>query len=76
MKELGSINLPILAIFGGNDIYLTMSAGKTLSLLKSKAKKSRRCDTKVIENAPHSFRGHEKELVLVIEKWLNALWQI
>ncbi len=72
MKELASITLPILAVFGSKDIYLTMPAEKTLGILKSKAVKSK-CDTAVIKNAPHNFRGYEKQLVEVINKWLDDL---
>ena len=70
MKELGSIKLPILAVFGSKDMYLTMSAEKTLKILKSKASKSK-CDTAIIEDAPHNFRDYEKQLVEIIGKWLE-----
>ncbi len=72
MTELSSINIPILAVFGSNDIYLTMPAEKTLSILKSKSIKSK-CGTFVIKGAPHNFRGYEKQLVSAVEKWLDTL---
>jgi pimeloyl-ACP methyl ester carboxylesterase len=72
MKELGSITLPILAIFGSKDIYLTMSAEESLEILKKKAKKSK-CETDVIKDAPHNFRDHEKQLIEIIDKWTKKV---
>ncbi len=67
MKEIASINVPVLAVFGNKDVYLTMPAEETLRILKTKAQK---CDTAVIKDAPHNFRGYEKELVKVLDKWI------
>jgi len=70
MAFVRSLEVPVLAIFGSKDIYLTMPAEKMLNILKSKVRK---CTTAAIENAPHNFRGHEARLVSVIDKWLRGV---
>lgn len=72
MNEISTITLPILAVFGSRDIYLTMSPEKTLGILKSKAGKAE-CEIAVTKSAPHNFRDYEKQLVQLIDKWLGEL---
>ncbi len=73
MKEFGSIQMPILNIIAGGDIYLTLPADKTLDVVKSKALNSKRFDGVIIKNAPHDFRGYEKELADAISMWLDSV---
>ncbi len=71
MKEIVPIPVPVLAVFGGKDKYLTMPAEKTLDIIKAGA--CQKCTTAVIKDAPHNFRGYERHIVTVIGKWLNKL---
>ncbi len=73
MEEVRSITLPILDVVAGGDIYLTLPAEKTLDVVKSKALKSKSFDCIIIKNAPHDFRGYEKELAGAINKWLDSV---
>lgn len=73
MKEVASLSLPVLAVIGSKDIYLTMPAEKALKTLKSKMHKSSLCTTSVIEGSPHNFRGYEKQLVDTLIKWIDIV---
>jgi pimeloyl-ACP methyl ester carboxylesterase len=68
MKEIASLSVPIVAIFGDRDVYLTMPAVKTLEILKSK---NPQCETHVIDGAPHNFRGYEPELMNILGVWID-----
>lgn len=72
MKEIGTLTVPLLAVFGERDMYLTRPATELLMVLKRKAARAQ-CETAVIKNAPHNFRGYEKRLVDVIDKWLGTV---
>jgi pimeloyl-ACP methyl ester carboxylesterase len=67
MKELRSITLPLLAIFGSQDQYQP-DGEEALKILRNTLKN---CDTKLIKGCGHSFSGKEKELSSIIIKWLT-----
>ncbi|MBI2971051.1 MAG: DUF1749 domain-containing protein [Candidatus Aenigmarchaeota archaeon] len=70
MKEISKVSVPVLAIFGEKDTYLTQPATDLLRIMKSKATGTT-CDTAVIKGAPHNFRGHEEQLVGLIIPWIR-----
>jgi len=37
---------------------------------------SPRCDTLVVDGAPHNYRGHEGELTRVIVDWLGDVFGV
>ncbi len=65
------INIPVLAILGGIDDAAILPVEEALKIIKSKAEKTVRFDTLVIDKAPHSYFGHEQQLAKSITKWLK-----
>lgn len=59
---------PLLAIFGGDDIYIKPSNKIASDLFKQKNKNT---ETKIIKSADHSYIGYEKELITVIFDWIK-----
>ncbi|MFA6017050.1 MAG: DUF1749 domain-containing protein [Patescibacteria group bacterium] len=62
---------PLLAIFGGADIYIKPSNEIAANLFKLKAKSSKNITTKIIKDASHSYLDFERELVDVIFSWIK-----
>lgn len=58
---------PLLAIFGGADIYIKPSNNIAAKLIKQKS----RADVKIISGASHSYLGSEKELIKIIFDWIK-----
>lgn len=58
---------PLLAIFGGSDIYIKPSNNTAAKLIKQKS----RADVKIISGASHSYIGYEKKLVETIFNWIK-----
>ena len=72
LKHFSNIQVPILAVFGENDKYLTGPAKETFLKLK-KVTKSILLETIIIKNTDHPFRQKEKELVNTIKQFLKLL---
>ncbi len=66
------ITIPTLAILGGRDDAAILPITEALEVIKSKAKKAPRFDTLVVEDAPHSYFAHEKELAQSLTNWLRT----
>lgn len=64
------MRLPILAIFGSKEKYLSVSPEMALKMLQSA---SASCTTALISHANHNFKGHEKQLTTEIDSWLEKL---
>lgn len=69
-EELGSISVPILALFGTVDEAVMGDVNECLRLIQVNAKSSPRCETAVIEGAPHNYLGHEEVVAKTVGDWL------
>jgi len=47
---------------------------EAMAILKSKALSSVRCDTVVLQGAPHNYRGYEAQVTEVIIDWLGDVF--
>lgn len=64
---------PMLAVFGGKDVYIKPSIKEAAQLFKKKAKSSKHVEVKIIEDASHSFVGYENQLVDTIYNWVKKI---
>jgi len=67
MREVASVRLPLLAVFGSRDEY----EARPELCLKNLAGKNEQCRTRLIRNAGHGFAGYERELATIVASWLN-----
>lgn len=68
---LSKIRIPTLAFLGGEDNAMVIPKMEALEILKSKAKNCPVFDIRIVENAPHSYFGHEKEVAMMIKDWID-----
>lgn len=71
-KELESIEVPVLAFFGGTDNAVIFSPEEDLKVI-SKHLKNDKSKTTVIGTAPHSYFKHEKQVALEVVEWLRRV---
>jgi pimeloyl-ACP methyl ester carboxylesterase len=69
-EVVGRLDCPILATMGTVAEFAGPTPDEALATLKAKAASSPRCDTLVLEGAPHNYRGHEAEITEAIGDWL------
>jgi pimeloyl-ACP methyl ester carboxylesterase len=74
-EAIAGLRRPILALIGTVQEFTTRSPEEAMDILKSKALSSRRCDTVVLQGAPHNYRGHEAQVTGILVKWLNDVCQ-
>ena len=69
---LGKVDLPVLIPYGDKDIGIVKIDG-TMDKWLARVNKIKNSNTEiaVIEGAEHGFRGYEKELVEIVETFLN-----
>lgn len=72
-QELASLTAPILAFFGTVNEALVGDIRECLQLIRENARCAARCDTAVIEGAPHNYFCHEREVAQVITNWLKEV---
>ncbi len=73
-EELSTIKCPILATYGTvREAVVGNNVEEALSIIKRRAKSSKRCDTAIVRDAPHDYLGHEEELSEIIENWIAAV---
>ena len=73
-EELSTITCPILATYGTvREAVVDNKVEEALSIIKRRAKSSKRCDTAIIRDAPHDYLGHEKELSETIGNWITTV---
>jgi pimeloyl-ACP methyl ester carboxylesterase len=70
-EVVARLSCPILAMMGTVGEFIASPAADALAVLKGKAASSPRCDTVVVEGAPHNYRGHESEVTEAIVGWLE-----
>lgn len=69
---LGKVAAPTLILYGDIDIGITRIDGTIDHWLKRVNKiKNKNTEISIVGGAPHSFRGFEKELANVVEKFLS-----
>ena len=71
---IGSVQTPMLIVYGTNDIGITAPFG-TVEAYKNRLEKIRNANTKlsIIENATHSFKGYEPQLSTVLQDFLKTV---
>ncbi len=72
LKEFGTIDTPMLAIFGSEEENATKPVGMCLGILESRTS-SEKFDKLIIRGADHAFEGKERALVRGIKKWIDGL---
>jgi pimeloyl-ACP methyl ester carboxylesterase len=74
-EELSTIDCPILATYGTvGEAVVDNKVEEALSIIKKRAILAKRCDTALIQGAPHDYLGCEKELSEIIEKWIATVF--
>jgi pimeloyl-ACP methyl ester carboxylesterase len=73
-EVVSALGRPILAVMGTVGEFLNPTPAEALDLLKAKATRSPRCETVVLDGAPHNYRGYEEELSTAILDWLTDAW--
>ena len=75
-EVVSSLSCPILATMGTVAEHIAPSPREALATLQRKATSSPRCDTLVVEGAPHNYRGYEEEISSAILGWLTDVCAI
>lgn len=70
-KELKSVRVPIVVIFGSRDEYLDRPAKKLTEEFKNNATSTREFRGIIIQGANHGFKRKEKELTQAILYWIK-----
>jgi pimeloyl-ACP methyl ester carboxylesterase len=70
-EVVARLNCPMLGMMGTVGEFIRSTAADALAALRAKAVSSPRCDTVVVEGAPHNYRGHESEVTDAIVGWLE-----
>jgi len=73
-EAIARLRCPILALMGTVAEYATSGSEEAMAILKSKALSSPRCDTVVLQGAPHNYRGYESQATEVIVDWLEDVF--
>ena len=72
LKEVSSIRVPILAVFGAKEEHAPKPVNECLDLLREKTK-SKSYSQIIIRNAKHSFWDHEDEMASRVAGWVQGL---
>jgi len=70
-QTIAKLRCPMLALMGTVAELTAPNPEEALAVLKSKALSSPRCDTIVLEGAPHNYRGYEAQVTESIINWLE-----
>ena len=73
-EALSGLRCPILVTTGTVAEFISTSPEDALATLRDKAVSSPRCDTVVIDGAPHNYRGFEVQVAEVILDWLTDVF--
>lgn len=68
---LAEVKIPTLAFLGENDDAAILQQQEALEIIKSKAVNAPIFDISIIEDAPHSYFGKEKQMAETIINWLK-----
>ncbi len=72
LSLLREIRIPTFTFLGGKDDAMILPQGEALEVLKNKAVNASRFDIDIVEDAPHSYFGKEKEMAKKITDWLKT----
>jgi pimeloyl-ACP methyl ester carboxylesterase len=72
-EVVARLSCPILAMMGTVGEFVGSPVADALAVLRARAVSSPRCDTIVVEGAPHNYRGHESEVTDAIVGWLEEV---
>lgn len=71
---LGKVEIPMLIVYGDNDIGIIKTDGAVEKLIKRINKiKNPHTDVLIIKGASHSFKTHEKQLAQKIEQFVSMM---
>lgn len=73
-EVVAKLSCPILAMMGTVAEFTEPGPRQAMDLLKAKATSSPRCETVVLEGAPHNYRGFEAQVTQVIAGWLSEVF--
>jgi pimeloyl-ACP methyl ester carboxylesterase len=74
-KVVGRLDCPILATMGTVGEFIGSTPGEALASLRAKAVSSPRCDTVVVEGAPHNYREYATQVSEVVVDWLRQVFE-
>jgi len=70
---LEKIKVPTLAFLGSKDDAAILPVKQALEVIKKKAKNCPRFNIQIVEGAPHSYFGYEREVAEMISDWLKEI---
>jgi len=70
---LEKIKIPALAFLGSKDDAAILPMKEALKIIKKKAKNCPRFNIQIVEGAPHSYFGYEREVAEMISDWLKEI---
>lgn len=73
LETLQKITIPTFAVMGTNDDALVVSIEETFSRIEAAMTSSAKVETKILGEANHGYRGHEKDLAEAVTEWLKGL---
>ncbi len=71
-KELLSVRVPVAVILGSRDEYLDRTPKEFLGIFQKNAAGAKSFTGISIKGAPHGFQRKERELALIISKWIKG----
>ncbi len=74
-EAIARLSWPILAVMGTVAEFTIRDPEQAMAILKSKVVSSPRCDTVVLQGAPHNYRGFEAQVSEVILNWLEDVFR-
>jgi dienelactone hydrolase len=69
---LEKVSVPTLAFLGEHDDAVIGDPRRALEVIRKKMKSAPSFEAKIIEGAPHSYFGREKQMTDEIIDWLNG----
>ena len=73
-ETIARLDVPILTLMGTVAEFTTPHPEQAMDILKSKAVSCPRCDTVVLQGAPHNYRGYEAEVTSAVVNWLEDVF--
>lgn len=74
-EAIAELTCPILTLIGTVAEFSTPAPEEAMTILKSKAVSSPRCDTAVLQGAPHNYRGYEPQVTSLVTEWLGEVFK-
>jgi len=71
--EISQIRVPMLLLFGTEMEPISVPPEQAVAIVKARAVRCPRCDTRVIPGAPHNYRGYERAVARAVGDWLDTV---